>query len=142
MSYILQIIFGICGALIFIGAVQIISPQRAMKKSVDFILGLIFVLALLAPAFALKGVSLNLPPIEKIENQNSELMAHTADYLVRAVLDSAGIKYEKLLVSADISEDGRISISKVTLASDSPREQIIKALSELVLDENVEILNE
>jgi len=142
MSKIMQMIFGICAALVFIGAVQIICPQKSMKKSINFILGVVFVLSLITPAFALKGVSLDFKLPEVASESTGELSSYTAEYLVRAVLDSAEIKYENLSVTTDILEDKRISITKVTLVSAHPKEQIVDALKEIVEKDRVEVLNE
>lgn len=142
MSRLMQAIFGICAALVFIGAVQIICPQKSMKKSVNFILGIVFVLSLIVPAVGLKGVSLDFKLPEAVSQNTSELSSYTAEYIVRAVLDSAGIKYENLSVTTDILEDKRISITKVTLVSAHPKEQIADALKEIVEKDRVEVLNE
>ncbi len=142
MSRLMQGIFGICAALVFMGAVQIISPQRAMKKSINFILGVVFVLSLLVPVFSLKDVNLSFElPETSVESAN-ELSVYTADYLVRAALNGAGIKFEKLEIITDILEDNRISITKVSLVSNYPKEQIAGALKEIVAPDRVEVLNE
>ncbi len=142
MNGLAQAIFGICAALVFMGAVQIISPQKSMKKSVNFILGVVFVLSLITPAFGLKGASLDFELPEVSSENTNELSNYTAEYLVREMLNSAGIKYENLLVTTDILEDNRISITKVTLTSPNEKEQIADALKEIVEKHRVEVLNE
>ncbi len=142
MSGLTQTVFGICAALVFMGAVQIISPQKSMKKSVNFILGIVFVLSLITPALGLKGASLDFKLPEAGDENTNRLSDYTAEYLVREMLDSAGIKYENLSVTTDILEDNRISITKVTLTSANTKEQITDALKEIVEKDRVEVLNE
>lgn len=143
MSKLLQMIFGICTSLVFIGAVQIISPQKSMKRSVNYVLGVVFVLTLMVPAMTLKEVNLS----HEIEAAgkvylNSELNEYTAKYIVEAALKGAEINYENIFVTTDISEDNRILITKVTVCSKQPKDKIARALAEIVKAEAVEVINE
>lgn len=143
MSKILQIVLGICAALVFIGAVQIIAPQKAMKKSVNFVLGVVFVLVLLVPVTGFKDVRLSFDNFESEEIfASSDLSVYTAEYLVKAALDGAKINYKSVEIFTDILEDNRISITKVKVVSNAAKEEIAAALAELVSGEAVEVINE
>ena len=143
MSKLLQIIFGICTALVFIGAVQIISPKKTMKKSINYILGIVFVLTLMVPAMTLKDMDFSFEvPTSSQAYTSSQLNEYTVNYLAEALLKNAQINYKSIKITTDILEDNRISITKVIIVSNEPKEKIVDALAELVPNTAVEVINE
>lgn len=143
MSKLLQMIFGICATLVLIGAVQIISPQKTMKKGINYILGVVFVLTLMVPVMTIKDTNLSYEIKTDGEvGLNNEFNEYTARYIIATLLKNKQIDYKNISVITDISEDNRISITKVTVYSNETTEKIAEALAEIVKAEAVEVVNE
>jgi hypothetical protein len=65
-----------------------------------------------------------------------------AEYVFSRTLEKNYINFSKIYFETDILEDNSISITKVVIVSNEPREKIIKALGELAKNREVEIINE
>ena len=143
MSTLLKAALGVCTAFVFMGAVQLIAPLGAMKKSVSYCFSLAFLLVLLIPNVSLGGLEISFSQPDSQINENVPAMASgAAQYLCATALESAGITFKNITVNADICEDGSISINSVRVVSAHSAQQICSALEGLAPAGAVEVINE
>lgn len=99
------------------------------------------VIIISAANIPLKSIDFNFTPKSETANfENMQISA--AEYVFSYTLSQQEINFSKLQVYTDILEDGSIVITKVVIASNEPREKILKALGELKDNREVEIIDE
>lgn len=114
-----------------------------MSKSVTYILGLVFILSVTAASgITVKNVDFSLPEAEYALADSDESLVYSAEYVYSYVLEKAGIKFSKITVCTNKTENGSISISKVQIVTSEEREKIISALGDTVSAVEVEIIYE
>ena len=138
-----QLIVAFCASSVFIGALYLLCPNGVMSKSVKYILGLTFLLSVIAVA----GVTVKTDGFEfkefEFPSQNTETaQIETARQVYSYALAKEGINFEKIELCTNKAEDGSIIINKIIIYSDSEREKIIEALGEAAQNFEVEIINE
>jgi len=141
MNFLSSFISAFCAACVFIGALFMLSPDGAMSKSVKYILTLVFILSVIsAAAFTSKNTDSFEFDFEATQTDTTVLDETTARFIFERALINSGIEFEEIVVCTNKNESGSISISKVIICSDCPREQILTALSGLT--ENIEVVVE
>lgn len=143
MNIIISLLTAFCASAVFIGALYMICPEGAINKTVKFVLGLAFLLSVIAAS----GISLNKTDIyveiPKTETADSDTLdIAVAKYVYSYTLKNSGIDFSEITVCTDKSADGSIYISKVIIKSQENREKILNALGEAGKNIEVEIKNE
>lgn len=132
-----------CSALVFIGALYMLCPEGAVSKSLKYILGLVFILTCIsAAAIAVGKWDFEMPEIKTYYNDSTSLQVSAAEYVYEYVLNEAGIDFSEITVCTDNSEKGSISINKVIIYTDCEKSRVLAALSEVVENNEVEIVND
>lgn len=137
-----QFVISFCAGCILIGSLYIICPEGNISKTVKSVFSLVFLVIIISAAnIPLKSIDFNFTPKSETANfENMQISA--AEYVFSYTLSQQGINFSKLQVYTDILEDGSIVITKVVIASNEPREKILKALGELKDNREVEIIDE
>ena len=79
----------------------------------------------------------------QISGQNSDkLQIQSAEYVWGACLNAANIKFTKITVCTNKTQNNSIVISKVMIFSNESKENILTALGDLAKAVEVEIINE
>ena len=129
MSRFQAAVSALCAALIVIGALCLLIPGGTMGKSVKKVLSLVFLLSVLSaclPAF--RGLSVQIVPRPQTETDHVALHETNAEFVIKEVLQKAGVSFSKITVRTDKSDDGGISISKVIIVTDCKEETVKAAL--------------
>ncbi len=143
MSYIKGLLTAFCAACVIIGALFMLCPDGALKKSVKYLLSLVFVLSIIAASgLKIKEFHTEFTTPEISINTISELDTASARFVYAQCLSSAEIDFSQITVCTDKSADGSIIISKVIIRSLCEREKIIAALGEAAKHTEVEVINE
>lgn len=143
MSGIAAFIASICAACIFIGALQMLCTQGAVSKSASFLLSLVFLVSVISAAgLTVKRAdfNFNLPTVASPDTSDLDIAA--ARYVYAVTLEQAGLDFREIKLYMDKSDDGSISISKISIWSDCSADKILTALSEVAKNIEVEIINE
>jgi hypothetical protein len=137
-----QFVISFCAGCILIGSLYIICPEGNISKTVKAVFSLVFLVIIISAAnIPLKSIDFNFTPKNEAANfENMQISA--AEYVFSYTLSQQEINFSKLQVYTDILEDGSIVITKVVIASNEPREKILKALGELKDNREVEIIDE
>lgn len=143
MNTLTSLLTAFCASCVFIGALYMLCPDGVMSKAVKYILGLVFLLSVIAAA----GITVKTPDIDfsfpqSVYEDTASLDAASAEYVYSYALQSAGIDFSQITVCTDKTADGSIIISKVIIRSDCERERILSALGEAAKNYEVEIINE
>ncbi len=138
-----QLIVAFCASSVFIGVLYLLCPDGVMSKSVKYILGLAFLLSVIAAA----GITVKTDGFEFKEYefpvsdmQNIEIA--TAKQVYAYALTKSGINFKEITVCTNKADDGSIIINKIIIYSDAEREKIIESLGEAAQNFEVEIIDE
>lgn len=133
---------GLYGGDLFRGFVYD-KPTGKTGKSVQYIISLCFLLIIIsAVGVTVRSADIDID-FETEENVDSnELRISSIKHTCGLALQNAGIDFEEISVSADISADGSIECTKVTVNSAVNREIIVNALGGEREDFKVEVINE
>lgn len=143
MNYFSSLLTAVCAACILIGALYMLCPDGAMKKSVSYILGLVFLLSVIsASGITVKKADINITLPKVTSADTTALSTAAAEYVYASALKAAGIEFYEITVCTNKSEDGSISISKVLIRSDCEKGRILEALGEAAKNFEVEVINE
>ena len=143
MNWFSSVITAVCTAGICFGALFMISPTGKTGKSVQYIISLCFLLIIIsAVGVTVRSADIDID-FETVENVDSnELRISSIKHTCGLALQNAGIDFEEISVSADISADGSIECTKVTVNSAVNREIIVNALGGEREDFKGEVINE
>lgn len=134
----------LCAVSIFIGALYIILPSGSMSKPVKYVLSLAFLLSLTA----LGGITVAPAELELSDYDTDYTSAYydsqtaSAKYVYEYILQKANIDFSEITVCTDKTENGSISIIKVTVKSSATKEEIIAVLEGVAENVEVEVINE
>lgn len=143
MNYFSSILTAFCVSCIIIGILYMICPDGTMSKSVRYVLGLCFLLAIIAATgITVKKPDIDFPLPQTVYSDSSALDIANARYAYSYALQSAGIDFSEITVCTDKLEDGSIVISKVIIRSDCERDKILSVLGKTAQIYEVEIINE
>ena len=143
MNYLSSVIVAFCVACIIIGALYILCPDGELSKSVRYVLGLSFILSIIAfTGITVKNPSAEFSFSSSQLTDSSDLDVANAKYVYSYALKSAGIDFSEITVCTDKQADGSIVINKVIIRSDCEREKILSVLGEMAKIYEVEIVNE
>ena len=136
---------------------ELMAPNGAMDKILRFVLGAFMLCAVLFPAGNMvQGINRQLQSIdfdsststrfsEKVEEQSQQVAKTSVISLVEACIEKTGAEAEKIELTMDSGEDGRISIILVTVSvKPEYKEQQLKIKAsieeELGLDAKIKIV--
>lgn len=143
MNILASLLAAFCASAVFIGALYMICPEGAMKNSVKYILGLVFLISVIAASgITVKKSDLDFDMIEAPAVSAKDLDIASAKYVYSFALKENDIDFSEITVCTDKYEDGSIYISKVIIKSDENREKILSALAEAAKNIEVVIENE
>ncbi len=141
MKYLTTVLSAFCASSIFIGALYMLCPEGNMKKSVKYILSLVFLVSVIAVgSITVEKADIKLPKAEEINSEELELSS--AEYVYSFALKQAGVDFKEIYLYTDNSKDGGIRINKVRISSAEAREKIMAALEGINEKIEVEITNE
>lgn len=143
MRFFSQLVTAFCASSVFIGVLYIICPDGVISKSVKYVLGLCFLLSVIAAAgFTVKSsdFEINTPAIS--ETDTSLLDTAVAKQVYSYALKKAEIYFKEITVCTNKAVDGSIIINKIIICSDCEAEKIREALGEVAQNYEVEIINE
>ncbi len=124
---------------VIIGAFYIICPSGVMRRSAEYIIGLVMLCALIIPVTGANiKISAFTAKTDFVVKADGMLLSQ-AEYIVKSVLDGKNITFEEITVNTDISNEGDIIISSVIItgASDpSAAEQLLSPYCSEVIIKN------
>lgn len=130
-----------CTICIVLGVLHFLRPTGAMEKPFVYVLSLVFLSVMLAAAVGIKNFSPKFPEIKQEINTNGEIFELTVRQVFERVLKDGNVKFRKIEVCTDKTEDGSIIINKVTVYSSDPPNRIVELIGNsesyevIVLDE-------
>ena len=132
-----------CAACVFIGALYMLCPDGVMNKSVKYILGLCFIVTVIASA----GITAKMPDIdftlpETVITTGQEMDIASAKYVYARLLEANGIDFSEIEVCTDKTADGSIIINKVIIHTHTNADTVLSCLGEAAKNYEVEIINE
>lgn len=143
MKFFTQLITSFCASTVFIGAIFMLCPEGKMSKSVRYLLSLVFILTVItACCVTVKTPNFSLESFEVYEEDSSQSLIAAAKYVYSFALTKEGINFKEITVCTNKDADGGIVINKVIINSNCEKEKILKALSEVSENYEVEIINE
>ncbi len=143
MNWFASVITAFCTAGVCFGALFIISPTGKTGKSVQYIISLCFLLIIVSvTGFTIKSADFSINFETDYQSQSIATIINTLEHAYALALQRAGIEFEEISVSADISENGRIECTKVIINSAVIRDKIINALGGERENFKVEVINE
>lgn len=120
-----------------------LCPNGTVSKTVKYVLSLVFLVSVIAAA----GVTIDKSDVNinflAPDSANSDFLeTQSAEYVYSYILQKKGIKFNKITVCTDKSENGGISINKIIVYSECQKEKILNAFSESGITCEVEVVNE
>ena len=103
---------GISVAAVILGGLYFLSPDGNVGKRMKYVIGLIMLLCTVTPFLNSSFTSISLPS-SAFSVAADDMLIKNAEYLISETLKKEGIIFEKIELSADISESGDISINSV-----------------------------
>ncbi len=138
-----QLVVAFCASSVFIGVLYLLCPDGVMSKSVKYILGLCFLVTVIAAAgITVKTNDFRFNEFEFPNETAQNIEIETAKQVYSYALLKAGINFEKIELSTNKVADGSIIINKIIIYTDANREEVIAALGEAAENFGVEIINE
>ncbi len=128
---------------ILLGALHILCPGGNLEKPIKHIFTLIFLIIIISSAnIPLKNIDFTLPT-DTTQTQNyAQMQTYAAEYVYSQILKSEKINFSKISISTDKTSDGSIVITKVVIYSNEDKEKVLKAVSVVAQNREVEIINE
>lgn len=125
MSVIAEIFKSLSVICIITSAVWILVPNGKMQNSMKYSIGMFAVCAALG---CIMSLSSKLPVISfsKTDSDNIQASIHESvektnySYAINSLLESSGIRCEKILIDTDISENGSINITNISIVLKNP----------------------
>ena len=143
MNLFVQLVISFCATSVFVGALYMICPDGAVSKSVKYVLSLVFILTVItACSVTVKQTDINFENFSQHEIDTSPSLVAAAKQVYSLALKNADINFKEITVCTNKASDGSIVINKIIINSDSEKEKILKALSQVAENYEVEIINE
>lgn len=128
---------------ILIGSLYIICPEGTISMPIKYIFSLVFLVIVISAAnIPIKNIDFSFETGIQNQTNITEMQTSAAEYIYSYTLTAENIKFSKIYVCTDNSEDDSIVITKVVIVTKESREKIIKALGILAQNREVEIINE
>jgi hypothetical protein len=138
-----QFITSFCAGCILIGSLYIICPEGNISKPIKTVFSLLFLVIVISAAnIPFKNIEFDLNPQPTLSQNYADMQTTAAEYVFSHTLTSQDIDFEKITVFTDNSNPESIVITKVVIVSKESKEKILKALGELTLNREVEIIDE
>ncbi len=118
-----------CVCIGIISCINILIPSGKNSKAVKFTVNLTIILLLIGLISAVIKTDFTVK-VPRDTAVNSEISSTVSKMVIEIALEDNGINFKKIKVNTDNSEDGNISISKVTVYSSDNKERIKKILGD------------
>lgn len=140
----MQIFLGFSAAAVTVGALLVLKPSGSTGKSVLYIFTLIFVCIAVSLVTKVKkaDIQVSVTPSGDMTSTAADMTAVQAEYICRAALTDAGISFNKISVNTDITDDGSIFISKITVYSPCDAQRITQTVTDTLQTNGVEVIDE
>ncbi|MBQ6848295.1 MAG: hypothetical protein IJO62_05235 [Clostridia bacterium] len=143
MNWIKSLITAFCTAGICFGAIFIIFPEGKMKKPLQYVVSLCFLIIIISVA----GVNVNFEKFEidfaPAKTVNADHLETAAtEYTISLILQKAEIDFREIYVYTDNSSKEGINCTKVKIYSSCDKEKILSALGGEGKEFQVEVINE
>lgn len=138
-----QFITSFCIGSVLIGSLYIICPKGNISNQIKYIFSLVFLIIIISAAnIPLKSIDFDtLSPTDlQIHTENLETSA--AEYVFSYALKRQNIKFEKISIFTDKTDNQSIVITKVVVVTNETPQKVINALEGLLENREVEIINE
>lgn len=143
MSALADLIFSFCISLVAIGLISILIPSGTMEKTMKMLTGIIMIALLLSP-FA-KG-EINLDFLTENKGTTRAIQQTSLDravaisqsqieLLLKDLLNKNGIEVDEIEVNMDISKDGSIIISQISISSNFTSREEIQEVKNIIKKE-------
>lgn len=114
---------------VIIGAVYIICPNGVMKRSAEYIIGLVMLCALIIPVTG-ADIEISVPSAKTDFTVRADgMLSSQAEYIVKSLFEEENITFGEIAAETDISDDGSIIISSVTITGVSDPDKAKRLLS-------------
>lgn len=141
MNGINSFIISFCGSCILLGFLYMLCPSGSMSTAVKYIFCLCFVCCVVGVVFSIKQPDFSLfDKVESTEILTEQNTAVTAQMVFGEALIKQNISFRKILVDTNKLADGSIIISRVTVYTSDPPQQVTKAIESD--DYEVVVINE
>ena len=118
MNWFSSVITAVCTAGICFGALFMISPTGKTGKSVQYIISLCFLLIIIsAVGVTVRSADIDIDFKGTESVDTTELQINSIKHTCGLALQKAGIDFKEISVSVDISANGSIECTKVTVKS-------------------------
>lgn len=143
MSALADLIFSFCISLVALGLISILIPSGTMEKTMKMLTGIIMIALLLSP-FA-KG-EINLDFLTENKGTTRAIQQTSLDravaisqsqieLLLKDLLNKNGIEVDEIEVNMDISKDGSIIISQISISSNFTSREEIQEVKNIIKKE-------
>ncbi len=134
-----QFIISFCIVCAVLGGIYILFPNGKLSKSVKYAVSLCMICAFLG-IFSV-SFNLNIKPQNKIDfKTESSAAEETAKAIIEKALKNNNIKFDKISVFTDKTQNGDIIISKITVFTSEEKEKIEETIGNGEYE--VEVINE
>ena len=138
-----QFITSFCVGSILIGSLYIICPKGNISKQIKYVFSLVFLIIVISAAnVPLKNIDFDAFSTVNtaLETENLEISA--AKYVFSYTLKKQNINFREISFFTDKTEGNGIVITKVVVTTDEPPQKVVNALTGLLDNREVEIINE
>lgn len=145
MSEIKSVILGLCIASISLGSMYMLRPSGATEKSVRLSFAVIFLSLLVVSLSNLLKTDFNgiKFTFNSFSNDYSENIVSTqAEFLCQEILKEKGIDFKGIEIFTDKTEDGSISIKRITVESTAEPDAIKNSIAAVIATDGVEVIND
>lgn len=144
MNTVTGIALGFCTAVIFIGAVYNLCPDKSMGKPVKFVFGIAFICITVGVVTAVgnKMGNYKFKYTENVSTKTAAAVNNQVEYICGAILSDMGITDSKIYADTDILKDGGIVINSVTVYCNGDKQAVEREIRAVIDTSVVEVVNE
>ena len=133
MDKIKEIVLAFCAVSVFSAAAGILNG-KSLAKSGRYIIGLVFICALIA-CFKDSDFSIEIPENAVADySENYALYEQNAEYLIAELLKENSITFKEISSTATKNESGDIVIKEITICGAEDREGVMAVLNSCGID--------
>ncbi len=145
MSELKSVILGLCIASVSLGVMYMLKPAGATDKSVRLSFAVIFLSLLVFSAARLLKMDFNGIKIstDTAATYTAEsIVSVRAHYLCEEILKEKGLSFGEINIFTDKTENGSISIKRITVESTEEPEVIRQSITAVIATDGVEVIND
>lgn len=129
MSNLSSFMISFCSSCILLGFLYMLCPDGSMSKSVKYVFCLCFLCCVLSTVIGMPKIDLgDFSQTSKSDTVTEQSAATTAQLIFTEALTRSNINFAKIEIDTNKLSDGSITISRVTVYSTVPADQIIAAI--------------